>query len=53
MSTIYLTLKNGEYIPKDSKSKAKLGLIRLTTKNFDVVTPRLVKQGFALAITES
>lgn len=52
MSIIYLRDVDGEFIPKDAESKAKLGLVRLTYKNFDVMTPKLVKMGFALAITK-
>lgn len=51
-STIYLRDVDGEFIPKDAESKAKLGFFRLTYQNFDIMTPRLVKMGFALAITK-
>lgn len=52
MSIIHLRDVNGEFIPKDAESKAKLGLNRLTYMNFDIMAPRLVKMGFALAITK-
>ena len=52
MSIIHLRDVNGEFIPKDAESKAKLGFFRLTYQNFDIMTPRLVKKGFALAITK-
>ena len=52
MCTIYLIDVDGEFIPKDAESKAKLGLVRLTNMNFDIMAPRLVKMGFALAITK-
>ena len=52
MSIIHLRDVNGEFIPKDAESKAKLGFFRLTNQNFDIMSPRLVKMGFALAITK-
>jgi len=54
-NTIQLQFINGVFYPIDSTSRKilenELNMDRITERDFDIVSPRLVKRGYKMAIT--
>lgn len=54
-NTIRLQFINGVFYPTDSISRKtledELGIDRIVERNFDIVSPRLVKRGYKMAIS--
>jgi len=54
-NTIQLQLINGVFYPIDSISRKiledELNMDRIIERNFDIVSPKLVKRGYKMAIT--
>lgn len=54
-NTIQLQLINGVFYPIDSISRKiledELNMDRIIERNFDIVSPKLIKRGYKMAIT--